>query len=132
MTAQFIKASALIVAGALASTGALAQEEAPVVPVGPTPQEVAAENLNQLLGLVKEGKARASSDNAARERRFTENKATQAGELRRAEQERTNEERRAPSLHGSRSSLKIMNCSSLPSRSNLKSAWAHCQSCLDT
>ena len=98
MTAQFIKASALIVAGALASTGALAQEEAPVVPAGPTPQEVAAENLNQLLGLVKEGKARASSDNAARERRFAENKATQAGELRRAEQERTNEERRSARL----------------------------------
>lgn len=98
MTAQFIKASALVVAGALASTYAFAQDEAPEVPAGPTPQEVAAENLNQLLGLVKDGKARASADNAARERRFSENKATQAGELRRAEQERTNEERRSARL----------------------------------
>ena len=48
MTAQFIKASALVVAGALVSVGTFAQEEAPEVPAGPTPQEVAAENLNQL------------------------------------------------------------------------------------
>ena len=47
MTAQFIKASALVVAGALASTYAFAQDEAPEVPAGPTPQEVAAENLNR-------------------------------------------------------------------------------------
>ena len=66
MTAQFIKASALVVAGALVSVGTFSQEEAPEVPAGPTPQEVAAENLNQLLGLVKDGKARASTGNAAR------------------------------------------------------------------
>ncbi len=100
MTAQFFKASALVIVGALATTGAFAQDqgEAPAVPPGPTPQEVAAENLEQLLGLVKDGRARASRENAAREQRFTQDKSNQAAELRRAEQERTNEERRSARL----------------------------------
>ena len=98
MTLQLMKAPALFLAGALVASGSWAQDEAPAVPAGPTPQEVAAENLNDLLGMVKEGRARASRDNAAREQRFAQDKANQAAELRRAEQERTNEERRSARL----------------------------------
>ena len=99
MKAQFVKASALVVIGAFASAGAFAQDDAaPEVPAGPTPQEVAAENMDELLSLVKQGKARAASENAAREQRFTQDKANQAGELRRAEQERTREEQRSARL----------------------------------
>ena len=98
MTLQLMKAPALFLAGALVASSSWAQDEAPAVPAGPTPQEVAAENLNDLLGMVKEGRARASRDNAAREQRFAQDKANQAAELRRAEQERTNEERRSARL----------------------------------
>lgn len=99
MTAQLVKASALVVMGALASFSALAQDDAaPQEPAGPTPQEIAAENMNQLLDLVKQGKARAASENAAREKRFAQNKANQAAELKRAEQERANEEARSARL----------------------------------
>ena len=98
MTLQLMKAPALVLAGALVASTSWAQDEAPAVPAGPTPQEVAAENLNDLLGMVKEGRARASRDNAAREQRFAQDKANQAAELRRAEQERTNEERRSARL----------------------------------
>ena len=98
MTLHLNKVPALVLAGALVASNVWAQEEAPAVPAGPTPQEVAAENLDELLGLVREGRARASSDNAAREQRFAQDKANQAAELRRAEQERTNEERRSARL----------------------------------
>ena len=98
MTAQFVKASALVVIGALASVGVSAQDPAAEVPAGPTPQEIAAENMNQLLDLVKQGKARAATENAAREKRFAQNKANQAAELKRAEQERANEEARSSRL----------------------------------
>ncbi|EED36446.1 TonB system biopolymer transport component [Luminiphilus syltensis NOR5-1B] len=85
--------------GAFASAGAFAQEEGqPEVPAGPTPQEVAAENMDQLLDLVKQGRARAAQDNSAREQRFAQDKANQAAELRRAEKERADEEARSARL----------------------------------
>lgn len=99
MTAKFVKATALVVFGAFASLSAVAQDAAaPAEPAGPTPQEVAAENLDQLLGLVKEGRSRAGADNKAREQRFAKDKANQAAELKRAEAERTREEQRSARL----------------------------------
>ena len=99
MTAKFVKATAFVVAGAFASVAAFAQDEAaPAAPAGPTPQEVAAENLDQLLELVEQGRISASKENAAREQRFAQNKADQAAELRKAEQERTREEQRSARL----------------------------------
>jgi biopolymer transport protein ExbB len=99
MTAKFVKATAFVVAGAFASVAAFAQDEAaPAAPAGPTPQEVAAENLDQLLKLVEQGRISASQENAAREKRFAQDKANQAAELRKAEQERTREEQRSARL----------------------------------
>ena len=68
MTAQFVKASALVVMGALTSFTAIAQDAAPEQPVGPTPQEVAAENMGQLLNLVKQGRSRAAIHSHRQER----------------------------------------------------------------
>ena len=98
MKAHFVKASALVVLGALTSLTATAQDAAPEEPAGPTPQEVAAENLDQLLNLVKQGRSRAATENAQREKRFAQDKANQAAELKRAEQERTREEQRSARL----------------------------------
>ncbi len=99
MTAKFVKATAFVVAGAFASVAAFAQDEAaPAVPAGPTPQEIAAENLDQLLNLVEQGRVSASQENAAREQRFEQDKANQAAALRAAEQERTREEQRSARL----------------------------------
>jgi len=98
MKAQIFKASALAAVATLASWGVYAQDDAAAEPAGPTPQEVAAQNMDELLGLVKQGQARASSENKAREQRFTQAKANQAAELKRAEQERANEERRSARL----------------------------------
>ena len=67
-------------------------------PLLPTPQEIAAENLDQLLELVKQGQVRASAENKAREDRFTQDKANQAAALKRAEEERAREERRSARL----------------------------------
>ena len=85
MKAQIFKASALAAVATLASWGVYAQDDAAAEPAGPTPQEVAAQNMDELLGLVKQGQARASSENKAREQRFTQAKANQAAELKRAE-----------------------------------------------
>lgn len=98
MTAQFVKASALCVIGAFASFSATAQEEAPAAPAGPTPQEIAAENMEQLLDLVKQGRSRAATENTAREKRFAQDKANQAAELKSAEAERTRQEQRSARL----------------------------------
>jgi biopolymer transport protein ExbB len=98
MTAKFVKASALVVLGALTSLSAMAQDPAVEVPAGPTPQEIAAENMEQLLDLVKKGQTREAADNKAREQRFAQNKANQAAELKRAEDERTREEQRSTRL----------------------------------
>ena len=53
MNAKFLKATTFVVAGLFASA-AVAQDDAgaPEVPAGPTPQEVAAQNMNELLELV--------------------------------------------------------------------------------
>ena len=99
MRSQLLKVSAIVLASALIAPAAFAQEEADAeAPPPPTPQEIAAENLDQLLNLVKQGQARASSANAAREARFNQDKANQAAALKRAEEERTREERRSARL----------------------------------
>ena len=99
MRSQLLKVPAILLASALIAPLACAQEEADAeTPPPPTPQEIAAENLDQLLNLVKQGQARASSENAAREARFTQDRANQAAALKRAEEERTREERRSARL----------------------------------
>ena len=99
MRSQLLKVSAIVLAGALIAPLTFAQEESDAAaPPPPTPQEIAAENLDQLLNLVKQGQARASSENAAREARFSQDKANQAAALQRAEEERTREERRSARL----------------------------------
>ncbi len=99
MRAQLLKVSALGLVGILTASVTLAQEVAePEAPPPPTPQEIAAENLDQLLDLVKQGQARASAENKAREDRFARDKANQAAALKRAEDERTREERRSTRL----------------------------------
>lgn len=100
MRSQFLKVSALALASALFTPFTLGQEaEAEVeAPPPPTPQEIAAENLDQLLELVERGQARASAENQAREQRFSSDKANQAAALKRAEDERLREERRSARL----------------------------------
>ena len=99
MRANLLKVSALALVGVLSASMTLAQEAAePEAPPPPTPQEIAAENLDQLLDLVKQGQARASAENKAREDRFARDKANQAAALKRAEDERTREERRSTRL----------------------------------
>ena len=99
MRANSLKVSALALVGVLSASLTLAQEATePEAPPPPTPQEIAAENLDQLLDLVKQGQARASAENKAREDRFTRDKANQAAALKRAEDERTREERRSTRL----------------------------------
>tara|TARA_Y200000002_G_scaffold342413_1_gene314268 strand:+ start:83 stop:1504 length:1422 start_codon:yes stop_codon:yes gene_type:complete len=99
MRSQLLKVSAIVLASALIAPLTIAQEEADAeAPPPPTPQEIAAENLDQLLNLVKQGQARASSENAAREARFNQDKANQAAALKRAEEERAREERRSARL----------------------------------
>jgi len=99
MRAKLLKVSALALAGVLSAPMTLAQEAAePEAPPPPTPQEIAAENLDQLLDLVKQGQARASAENKAREDRFARDKANQAAALKRAEDERTREEARSTRL----------------------------------
>ena len=100
MIVQIVKISALIVImGALASFGALAQEEATAISRNnPTPQEVAAKNMGQLLDLVKQGRSRATGENTAREKRFAQNKTNQAAELTKAKAERTRQEQHSALL----------------------------------
>ena len=100
MRSQLLKVSALALASLLfapLSAGQEGEVEAEVPPP-PTPQEIAAENLDQLLQLVKQGQARASAESQAREARFSRDKANQAAALKRAEDERTREERRSARL----------------------------------
>ena len=100
MRSQFLKVSALALASALFTPFTLGQEAEGEVeaPPPPTPQEIAAENLDQLLELVERGQARASAENQAREQRFSSDKANQAKALKRAEDERLREERRSARL----------------------------------
>ncbi|MAC36918.1 MAG: energy transducer TonB [Halieaceae bacterium] len=100
MRSQLLKVSALAMASLLFAPFSVGQEgevEAEAPPP-PTPQEIAAENLDQLLQLVKQGQARASAESQAREARFSRDKANQAAALKRAEDERTREERRSARL----------------------------------
>ena len=100
MRSSLLKVSALALACALTAPVSWAQdaEVDPEAPPPPTPQEIAAENLDQLLDLVKQGQARASAENKAREDRFSQDKANQAAALKRAEEERVREERRSARL----------------------------------
>ena len=100
MRSSLLKVSALTLACALTAPVTWAQdaEVDPEAPPPPTPQEIAAENLDQLLELVKQGQARASAENKAREDRFAQDKANQAAALKRAEEERVREERRSARL----------------------------------
>ena len=98
MRSQFLKVSALTLASVLFAPLTVGQEAEAEAPPPPTPQEIAAENLDQLLELVKQGQARASAENQAREARFSRDKANQAAALKRAEEERTREERRSARL----------------------------------
>ena len=68
MNSKFLKAITFVVAGLFASVS-VAQDDAaaPEVPAGPTPQEVAAQNMNELLELVKQGRSRAAGENRARD-----------------------------------------------------------------
>ena len=98
MNAKFLKATTFVVAGLFATLAVAQDAPAPEVPAGPTPQEVAAQNISELLDLVKQGRSRAAGENRAREQRFAQDKAGQQSELNRAERERTAEERRSARL----------------------------------
>ena len=98
MNAKFLKATTFVVAGMFAGVAVAQDEAAPEVPAGPTPQEVAAQNMSELLDLVKQGRSRAAGENRAREQRFAQDKANQQSELNRAERERAAEERRSARL----------------------------------
>ena len=99
MNAKLLKATTIVLVG-LFSSASIAQDDtvAPEVPAGPTPQEVAAQNMSDLLNLVKQGRSRAAAENRAREQRFAQDKANQQSELNRAERERAAEERRSARL----------------------------------
>jgi biopolymer transport protein ExbB len=98
MNAKFLKATTFVVAGMFAGVAVAQDPAAPEVPAGPTPQEVAAQNMSELLDLVKQGRSRAAGENRAREQRFAQDKASQQSELNRAERERAAEERRSARL----------------------------------
>jgi biopolymer transport protein ExbB len=98
MNAKFLKATTFVVAGMFAGVAVAQDPAAPEVPAGPTPQEVAAQNMSELLDLVKQGRSRAAGENRAREQRFAQDKANQQSELNRAERERAAEERRSARL----------------------------------
>ena len=98
MNAKFFKATTFVVAGMFAGVAVAQDPAAPEVPAGPTPQEVAAQNMSELLDLVKQGRSRAAGENRAREQRFAQDKANQQSELNRAERERAAEERRSARL----------------------------------
>jgi biopolymer transport protein ExbB len=99
MRSKLLKVSALVLTGALLAPAVFAQEgEEAEAPPPPTPQEIAAANLDELLQLVKQGQARASAENQAREERFARDKANQAAALKRAEEERAREEARSARL----------------------------------
>ena len=98
MNAKFLKATTFVVASLFAGAAMAQDEAAAEVPAGPTPQEVAAQNMSELLNLVKQGRSRAAGENRAREQRFAQDKANQQSELNRAERERASEERRSARL----------------------------------
>ena len=79
MSIKRVKGAALALCGALAVSGgsALAQQ---------------AKSLDELLGFVKQGQTTESRENRQREQRFANDKASQAAELKRAQDERARQE----------------------------------------
>jgi biopolymer transport protein ExbB len=88
MSINCVKAAAMGLIGALALSAGVA-----------TAQE--AKTLDQLLGFVKQGQVTESKENAAREQRFAQDKASQAAELQRAQAERTRQEELSVQLEDS-------------------------------
>ncbi|MCR9105248.1 MAG: MotA/TolQ/ExbB proton channel family protein [Gammaproteobacteria bacterium] len=81
MKMKLVKAAALALCGTLAlSVGTLQAQE----------QE--AKSLDELLGFIKKGQVNEARENREREQRFARNKANQAAELKRAEEERARQE----------------------------------------
>ena len=79
MSIKWVKGAALALCGALAVSGgsALAQQ---------------AKSLDELLGFVKQGQTTEARENRQREQRFANDKAGQAAELKRAQDERARQE----------------------------------------
>jgi biopolymer transport protein ExbB len=88
MSINCVKAAAMGLLGALALSAGVA-----------TAQE--AKTLDELLGFVKQGQVTESKENAAREQRFAQDKASQAAELQRAQGERTRQEELSVQLEDS-------------------------------
>lgn len=88
MSINCVKAAAMGLIGALALSAGVA-----------TAQE--AKTLDELLGFVKQGQVTESKENAAREQRFAQDKASQAAELQRAQAERTRQEELSVQLENS-------------------------------
>ena len=63
--------------------------------------------MDELLDLVKQGRARAAAENRAREQRFQQDKANQQAALDRARREKL---QKSVARHVLKSSLKITNC----------------------
>lgn len=90
--------SALALGSAVAvSSAAFAQDEVPVAPE-PDLRAEAAENMQQLLDFVKEGRVTEAQANRQREQRFASAKTDQQRLLNEAEAERAREERRSAQL----------------------------------
>lgn len=88
MSINCVKAAAMGLLGSLALSAGIA-----------TAQE--AKTLDELLGFVKQGQVTESKENAAREQRFAQDKASQAAELQRAQGERTRQEELSVQLEDS-------------------------------
>ena len=118
MNAKFLKATTFVVAGMFAGVAVAQDEAAPEVPAGPTPQEVAAQNMSELLDLVKQvarvpmvRTVRASSGLLRTKRISNQNSiALSASVL-----------LRSAALHVSKRSLKITNSLLRQSKSSSKS-----------
>ncbi len=95
MIKQFVSAAALTLCGVLTLSAAplSAQEEAAAeASQASTPEEDDAQSLEQLLEFVKQGQTTEMQENRQREQRFQRDKANQAAELKKAEDERTRQE----------------------------------------
>jgi biopolymer transport protein ExbB len=87
MSIKFVKAAAFAMAGTLILSAGLAQA-----------QDDKPRSLDQLLEYVKQGQVSDAKENRAREQAFARDKANQAAELKRAEDERTRQEQRSAEL----------------------------------
>lgn len=97
MSIKRLKVSLIAAVGVAAFSAnlALAQDAAPAAPAAAEPS---ANSLDELLQFVKRGQVAEGKENRARESRFSKNKANQAGELKKAEAERTRQEQRSEAL----------------------------------